>query len=452
MEKKAIVAISVVFMLFSFWAFPALGDVIYLKSGGEVEGRIIEESDEFLKVELISGIIVEFAQKNIEKIEKKETPLDEYKRRLEQVDENDAKALVDLALWCRDNHLIKEAQELAQKVVKIDKDNEAARSILGFVKIEGKWFKLGPRDIYLDGKVYSVEQALDNAQNLYGEGKPEQSIKFWEAVYRKLSESQKLSADRTMAKIYQTLGDLGRLTKSYQRLSITRLLPKNERIVYIYKVKILKKSRRGFIVLDGENRSLLKEGVMEEAIKAEGKVVLGQAYSKMKAVEVRSRSNPAEAKRIWNQVEEDSELIQALVPQEYSYFVSRLDSARSTIIENERRLIKKQAAVYKARFEQAEVASRKLHPDSFSYKVYISKFTGETIEFTPKGKREWKKNVDEYVESLRTQIYWLKKILSLAKKYPSILQEEANFARAKIQEIEIKISDWKKKRDIDAPR
>ncbi|MFO1054171.1 MAG: hypothetical protein U1F36_18290 [Planctomycetota bacterium] len=48
-------------------------------------------------------------------------------------------AMVEVAAWAKDKGLVRDSQRILQAVLKIDKDNEAANDMLGFVKWQGEW-------------------------------------------------------------------------------------------------------------------------------------------------------------------------------------------------------------------------------------------------------------------------------------------------------------------------
>ena len=51
----------------------------------------------------------------------------------------DPEGLVDAAAWAKEKGLVRDAQRILQAVLRLDKDNEAANEMLGFVRWEGEW-------------------------------------------------------------------------------------------------------------------------------------------------------------------------------------------------------------------------------------------------------------------------------------------------------------------------
>jgi len=64
---------------------------------------------------------------------------DEFKKRLAAIDQKDPDALVELALWAKQNGMRLQANALLRKALRRDPDHEKARAALGYVKHDGKW-------------------------------------------------------------------------------------------------------------------------------------------------------------------------------------------------------------------------------------------------------------------------------------------------------------------------
>lgn len=67
---KKIYYILIVLIIFTPLAF---ADTVYLKSGKEVKGKIIEESDKYVRMDLGEGVILRYYKEEIERIEKDTT-------------------------------------------------------------------------------------------------------------------------------------------------------------------------------------------------------------------------------------------------------------------------------------------------------------------------------------------------------------------------------------------
>lgn len=67
------------------------------------------------------------------------TELKKQLREKETAAGKDPGALVEVASWAKEKGLVRDMQRILQAVLKLDKDNEKANGLLGFVKHEGEW-------------------------------------------------------------------------------------------------------------------------------------------------------------------------------------------------------------------------------------------------------------------------------------------------------------------------
>ncbi len=116
------------------------GDIIYLNTGGKVEGKILSRDldDDSVRIRTINGT-VEIATDEIERIEKCESVFDIYERKLKETPKTNAKSQYRLALWCKKKGLKAEAKRHFKKVIALSPDHEKARAELGYVKTDKGW-------------------------------------------------------------------------------------------------------------------------------------------------------------------------------------------------------------------------------------------------------------------------------------------------------------------------
>ena len=98
-------------------------DVIHLKSGGQIQGEITEESAEFLKVRLQMGGTQRIPKDQIERIEEKKfslSPSAEYKGRKRNIGETNAQGHYELALFCMRHRMYREAIAELNTTLKLD--------------------------------------------------------------------------------------------------------------------------------------------------------------------------------------------------------------------------------------------------------------------------------------------------------------------------------------------
>lgn len=79
-------------------ATPCRADVIHLKNGRTLEGRVIERTERQVRLKTADGVVV-LPTAVIEGITKQDTPEEELARRAAAVDMNDPAAIEALALW-----------------------------------------------------------------------------------------------------------------------------------------------------------------------------------------------------------------------------------------------------------------------------------------------------------------------------------------------------------------
>jgi len=118
-------------------AAPAVADVVHLRTGGVLEGRVTRQEDR-VRVETTQGTVtVEPA--DIDRIEAREAPQDEYLRRKAALPEGDADARVALARWCAGKRMAAAARAELEEAVRLAPDHAEARRLLGHVRWDGAW-------------------------------------------------------------------------------------------------------------------------------------------------------------------------------------------------------------------------------------------------------------------------------------------------------------------------
>lgn len=125
--------------LVALWLRPARADVVYLKDGGKLEGKITDQGDAI--VVRMGSIKMTVEKDRILRIEEKKAPRDEYKEKLAALPADDADACYELGIWCLDRKLPTQARDCFTRALAIDPDHEEARRRLGHVLREGRWVK-----------------------------------------------------------------------------------------------------------------------------------------------------------------------------------------------------------------------------------------------------------------------------------------------------------------------
>jgi hypothetical protein len=129
--KQAIVIIALV-------AAPVFADDIYLRGGGQITGQIIEQTEDSVTVD-IGGGTISAKMSSVVKIDKNNSPLQEYRERAAKIPAGDAEVWRELARWAKGYSLSSQAREAYREVVAVLPDDEEANKALGMVQVNGKW-------------------------------------------------------------------------------------------------------------------------------------------------------------------------------------------------------------------------------------------------------------------------------------------------------------------------
>jgi hypothetical protein len=115
-----------------------LADEVYLKDAGTITGRIVEQTDTMVKVDIGDGILG-VPTSRVERIVKGSTPLDEYDERASRLGPQDAKGWRSLGRWASQQGLSSQSRQAYEKVIAIAPDDAEARQALGYVLLDGRW-------------------------------------------------------------------------------------------------------------------------------------------------------------------------------------------------------------------------------------------------------------------------------------------------------------------------
>lgn len=112
-------------LLCALLAWEARADVVYFRSGGRLEGQVVDRGDQ---IEIRSGSSSMLVDKSkIERIEEAPTFEETLEKRRAELGEQDAEARVDLGRWCEEQDRPDEARQLYEEALIIDPDHALAR-------------------------------------------------------------------------------------------------------------------------------------------------------------------------------------------------------------------------------------------------------------------------------------------------------------------------------------
>jgi len=118
----------------------AWADVVYLRNGQKVEGKVLKD-DWVVRLQLPSGAVVEFPRADVEKVEYTLPPQEEFKERFKALSGDDAEGFFRLGLWAKRHGMSKEAQICFERALKIEPDHTGARLQLGYVRVGSEWLQ-----------------------------------------------------------------------------------------------------------------------------------------------------------------------------------------------------------------------------------------------------------------------------------------------------------------------
>ncbi len=131
-----------VLLLFLASGGPARADVIVLKSGIKVVGKIRNPGSDPLVVETLFGEET-IPRSKVARVKIGPTPWELFDKKYEKLDKKNLLDLLDLLDWAKDPErepfLHSRLRKLYRRILRLDKNNEEARRGLGYVKVGGKW-------------------------------------------------------------------------------------------------------------------------------------------------------------------------------------------------------------------------------------------------------------------------------------------------------------------------
>ncbi|MBI4576241.1 MAG: hypothetical protein HY722_08270 [Planctomycetes bacterium] len=142
---------------------PLSADVIHLEGGGRLEGEIVYEDAEMVRI-TVHGVEQTVERDDIVRIERVKTPAQEFDERLETV--ADAQAAYDLGVWARDQGLSEQAARAFRRAVEMDGGHKEAREALGFHWFEGRWmseeeYQRAQGKVYVEGRGWVSREEVD---------------------------------------------------------------------------------------------------------------------------------------------------------------------------------------------------------------------------------------------------------------------------------------------------
>jgi len=129
-----IVAVSVLALV------PGLAhaDQVFLTTGGEIKGEIVERRADALVMEVGPGRLT-LPMSSVARVVASTTDLGVYRARAAALAPRDVSGWLDLAAWARSRGLATQAREAFERVLAADPGNATAHVALGHVLLDGRW-------------------------------------------------------------------------------------------------------------------------------------------------------------------------------------------------------------------------------------------------------------------------------------------------------------------------
>ncbi len=114
-----------------------LGDIFHLKSGGRIDGELVEKENGHYRIRTVIGTVV-IAVEAVESIETAESLVGQYEQRREQAADRPDEQFA-LAQWCDEHGLSRERLVHLRRAIELDRDYEPAHRELGHVRVGEMW-------------------------------------------------------------------------------------------------------------------------------------------------------------------------------------------------------------------------------------------------------------------------------------------------------------------------
>lgn len=119
-------------------ATPVVADEVLLEGGGTVRGRVLEQTETHVVVEVGPGRVTLPASRVVA-IRLGKSALDEWYARSARLAANDADGWLALGLWARDHGLYTQAREAFERVLVVQPHNPIANAAVGRVRLGDRW-------------------------------------------------------------------------------------------------------------------------------------------------------------------------------------------------------------------------------------------------------------------------------------------------------------------------
>jgi hypothetical protein len=172
-------------------ALPCRADLFHLKSGGSLEGKLLNEDEtprRTYNISLSTGGQIALDADHVAEVTRVSQERDEYEKLLPRMPDT-VRGHLTMAEWCKRRNLLAEREFHLQHVIRLDPDHEEARRLLDYQKTpDGKWARR--EEIMRDRGYESVrgrwrlpqQQAVEDSAKQFAEESIQwqKNVRMWE--------------------------------------------------------------------------------------------------------------------------------------------------------------------------------------------------------------------------------------------------------------------------------
>lgn len=138
MTRMRIPSIPALLLLLICASAAARADVVFLKSGSKLEGRIVERTEATVEIDIGAGSLT-LPMSSVDRIEEGRSVLDEIDERAKALSPDDVDGWLELARFASREGLGAQSKWAYEHVLELDSNNTEANRALGRVEIDGRW-------------------------------------------------------------------------------------------------------------------------------------------------------------------------------------------------------------------------------------------------------------------------------------------------------------------------
>ncbi len=408
-SKPGILSVVLVMALISG---AATADRVILTDGRTFEGTATIQGDT-VTIEMAYGTI-SLSREKVLRIEFRDTPAQQLEKKLSAIEPGDTDAMLELALWARENGLEDRAEQICNRIIELDSEHAGARHALGNIKIDGEW--------------RTFDKAMELSQSKFHAGQFDHLVNevLPEVLAAAPSQADKLRAKRLLARSFLRGGKFSRASQTYLDLAYAANEP--ESIRYAVIGEILRENPDGMYVLKepyppaagllgkqhpGEKSlkpgpaSLSEPMVLQAALRQQAKKMIQAGRESMRQADKIESINAPGALAKYALAEKDFDRADALVE----------GISRSYRVEIARRRIASVREIVESDAKKFDAEKEKLGKENLSPRGY----TGVIIR------------MNHYLNNVREE---LEEILQIAEPYPRELVLEIKWAQADLKKID----------------